>query len=930
MTVAAQNNALQLEGSVIDFKTRNDVVGATVELLNMDSSVVCQRIAKSENSYENRTFYSSDFTLEAPRTSDATYIVKVSMLGYKTLYKNFSVGKVSKSTEYKQLPELLLHEDSKLLNEVVVSSTKVKFYHRGDTVVYNADAFVLSEGSMLESLVRQMPGMEIKSNGDIYHNGRLVEELLLNGKAMFSKDKRVLMENLPTYTVKQVEVYDRQTDKAKFLGDDSPMGKRYAMDVKLKKEYSIGWMANVEAGGGFAKSGHDTPYIGRLFAMRFSDHSRLAVYANANNLNDSRKPGENDAWKPSDMKEGTLTEQLAGIDYNIDSRNKKWNISGEAKFSHSILNNEQTQNRNNFFQSGDTYERAVNTERNKNLSLSTNQRLSLTLKNTRINISPALSYSKYDFTSGSQSTAWADTTINRYQKAGLQRGHDKKADLSLYVMQKIFETSNYIDFYASMSYKNRHDETFNRYTLWYGNATQPQANADQYYKNHPDHTLSTDAFVTYSKLQLADGLTLNLRYAFNYTTTTRHSYLYLLDQMDSYEQGELGALPSAAEYAANIDKRNSYESRTHETNNIVIPILVWQHKSGNASWDGQLQMPVMLKTRSLEYRRGAIDTTMNHTNLLLGSFNGGAGLASVQYKDKTQRHEIEYRITPTAPDLLYMVDMHDDTDPLNIREGSSGLRPSYEHTTKYRYQNWRNWQTIEYGAELRYSLVDNAIGMGYLYDKLTGVKTYKAYNVDGNWATQGSVFATLRNKKQTLILQTTITGGHRQSADYAGQETVTQKNTVRTENISQNIKLTYAKANQSVSLNAAINYRYLHSPRTDFETQNACDFHYGLSAVLNLPWNVQLSTDITMYSRRGYSESTLNTDDLVWNARLSKSLMKGHLVMMIDGFDMLGNLSSVSYNLNAQGRTEIRRNVLPQYAMLHVQYKLNIKPKKKN
>jgi len=50
---------------------------------------------------------------------------------------------------------------------------------------------------------------------------------------------------------------------------------------------------------------------------------------------------------------------------------------------------------------------------------------------------------------------------------------------------------------------------------------------------------------------------------------------------------------------------------------------------------------------------------------------------------------------------------------------------------------------------------------------------------------------------------------------------------------------------------------------------------------------------------------------------------------MLDGFDILGNLSNVRRVLNGQGRTESYYNVIPRYVMLHVVYRLNIQPKKK-
>lgn len=128
-----------------------------------------------------------------------------------------------------------MREDTQLLDQVVVSATQVKFYYRGDTMVYNASAFVLSEGSMLDALVKQLPGVEIRENGDIYHNGRLVKSLLLNGKDFFREDKTVMLENLPTYMVKNIEVYDKLGDRSKFLGYELPGDKEYVMDVKLKR-----------------------------------------------------------------------------------------------------------------------------------------------------------------------------------------------------------------------------------------------------------------------------------------------------------------------------------------------------------------------------------------------------------------------------------------------------------------------------------------------------------------------------------------------------------------------------------------------------------------------------------------------------------------------------------------------------------------------
>ncbi|MCM1312324.1 MAG: hypothetical protein NC206_02515 [Bacteroides sp.] len=86
---------------------------------------------------------------------------------------------------------------------------------------------------------------------------------------------------------------------------------------------------------------------------------------------------------------------------------------------------------------------------------------------------------------------------------------------------------------------------------------------------------------------------------------------------------------------------------------------------------------------------------------------------------------------------------------------------------------------------------------------------------------------------------------------------------------------------------------------------------------------MQIATDLSFYTRRGYNYSEMNTNDLVWNARLTKSVLHGRIVFMLDTFDILGQLSNITYSINAQGRTETWTNSIPRYVMLHAMVKFN-------
>ncbi|MDE5739204.1 MAG: carboxypeptidase-like regulatory domain-containing protein, partial [Bacteroidaceae bacterium] len=355
-----------LQGKVFDSRTHNELPGAMVYLLAKDSTVLDSCRAHVFFQSDDKTWYSSDFQFNIPKTQK-TYIFKARMGGYETGYMEYTISNLHRREFNRQLPPLYLLEVGRMLKEVTVTASQVVFYHRGDTVVYNASAFQLAEGSMLDALVKQLPGVKLDSDGRIYHNGKFVESILLNGKEFFKGDNRVMLDNLPAYTVKQIEFYDKYGEKSEFLGQQLEADKGYVMDVKLKKEYSIGYLANVEAGGGpsFGEvHGDDAPkaderYLARLFAMRFTDHSRVAIFANANNLNDETRPGEDNNWNQRQSgKTGRATQQQGGIDYNVDARNKKWNVQGNTRFAHAKRDLQTTTHRTNFLPSGDTYERS--------------------------------------------------------------------------------------------------------------------------------------------------------------------------------------------------------------------------------------------------------------------------------------------------------------------------------------------------------------------------------------------------------------------------------------------------------------------------------------------------------------------------------------------------------------------------------------------
>ena len=223
--------------------------------------------------------------------------------------------------------------------------------------------------------------------------------------------------------------------------------------------------------------------------------------------------------------------------------------------------------------------------------------------------------------------------------------------------------------------------------------------------------------------------------------------------------------------------------------------------------------------------------------------------------------------------------------------------------------------------------------MGQVYDRQTGIRTYLPENVNGNWKafarhTINYSFGDGRKHSASMVTQFSYKNsvdlmGEEQGTEVSGQETATDKSTVRNMMLSFAPKLSLSLGKHFLNFSSDFAWDRYSSDRTTFQNISAWQYRVGADATVHLPWKLDLTTALTLYGRTGYADSELNTNDVVWNGRLARPFLKGKWLVVVDGFDILGQLSNVTRTINAQGRTETYTNVLPRYALLHVVYRFN-------
>ncbi|MEE1223019.1 MAG: hypothetical protein UHL07_05785, partial [Bacteroidaceae bacterium] len=195
-------------GTVQDAFLKTPLPRAKVSLLlAADSTVVTDSIPLRVNKREDGTIRSAEFWLQMEKKT-CRYLLRASLEGYEDAWMPLSIDAGNDGAWMMDEPLQLRKMREQTMKEVVVTATRVKMYHKGDTLVYDATAFKLPDGSMLDDLIRQMPGVTMNDDGEIFVNGRKVDELLLGARSFMRGNKKVLLENLPYFTVKNIKVYD--------------------------------------------------------------------------------------------------------------------------------------------------------------------------------------------------------------------------------------------------------------------------------------------------------------------------------------------------------------------------------------------------------------------------------------------------------------------------------------------------------------------------------------------------------------------------------------------------------------------------------------------------------------------------------------------------------------------------------------------------
>ena len=924
----AQRN---ITGKVLESDSQEPVAQTTVRLLKTDSTLVTGSLTNLDGL----------FRVKVP--SAGNFIVQITCVGFKPFTKNVKVT----ADKDIALGTINLDPDAIMLKGATVTGQAAKVTLKEDTFVYNASAYRTPEGSVIEELVRKLPGAQVDDDGKITINGKEVKKILIDGKEFMTGDTKTAMKNLPTSIVERVKAYDQKSDLARVSGIDDGE-EETVLDFGIKRGMNRGFMLNADLAAGTKKR-----YSGRIFAGMQSSDLKIFIPLSANNVNDMGFPGGG-GGRFGGGRQGLTATKMAGFNLNYEKKDRfkfdasiRWNHSdGDAVVRRSTED----------FMSGttSTFSNSVNSNLSRGNSWDARFRLEwMPDSMTNIMMRPQFRYNSSDGLGEGMSMTFDEDPYkyvrnpmdDEAMKILIDHGIVKNRNINNSISYSDSKSAGgWLQFNRRLSRNGRNitlrftgnvgegmSKSFTNSLVEYLQLVTKDGKDSVYQANRyavtPTKNWNYGIRATYSEPIFRQVyLQFSYQYQYSYTKSDRATYDFSTFPADFFGVKPLyrgwddyiallGGNPLENFRDDKLSRFSEYRNYNH-TAEMMLRVV---RKAYNLNIGFQVMPQRSHFTQ--DYQGVHTDTVRTVTNV--------APTADFRWKiSKVSQLRFNYRANSSQPSMSDLLDITDDSDPLNVHKGNPGLKPSFTQNFRLFYNNYIQNHQRSIMANLNFSTTRNSISNMVTYDEATGGRTTRPENINGNWNAFGMfMFNTAIDSAGFFNVNTFTTLRYNNSVGYVSinRDADSQKSTTKSTTFGERLAASYRNNWMELELNGSL--EYMHA-RSELQSNNNLDtwtFSYGGSLQLTTPWGTQLSTSMNMNSRRGYNDASMNTNELLWNAQLSQSFLKGNaLTLSLQLYDILHQQSTFSRAVDAMRRSDTEYNAITNYAMLHVIYRLNI------
>ena len=734
IALGAQTKNGTLSGIVVESGEERPLQSAMLQLFTLPDTVFIAGAASDAD---------GKFVITAP---PAKYLLRISFVGCITQQKNVSVAK-GKNTD---CGVIKLVSDDILLENAVVTAEVPPVVASEDTLVYNTAAFRVPEGSMLEELIKKYPGVEITDDGTIKINGKTVNRILMKGKDFFGTDKDVALKNISVDAVDKVKFYDKKSDFARMTGIDDGE-EETVLDLQMKKGVDDGFFSNTDAGAG-CDYVDDLLYRLRNTTSYYNDNAQYTLVLSANNVGDQGFSDGRARGFGGGGNSGISAPKLAG--FNFAYENEKVEIGGNVRGNH-VSNDVRNWTSTETFmpQLGrNQFSNSRSTNFGRRLNINSNFRFEWNPDTlTKIILTPSVSYSNSDSWAESFSATFSGNPfdyVNDYEKEqyGEVEGFDELESIAindnsnntlglndnlsfnarLQVNRRLGKQGRNLTFRGNFSYADSKSENFS-----FNKVNYHQVDTDnplqQRYSTTPGNNWSYNVGLSYTE-PLMKNLFLQLNYTYNHSYNNSNRSTYSFDDILDYvleinPDFTRPVLPvDYIDYIDNnLSRYSTYRTQRHEVGIMLRYVTSKMNLNAGVNW-----LPEYTK---LDYKYMNIDDVFTRKVLDYISPN-----VRFRYKwSKQTTLNVRYRGSVSQPSMTDLIDIVDDSNPLQITKGNPNLKPSFSQNINAFFNTYNSDAQRGINAFAGFSNTFNSITRKAEYDEQTGATTTTPENINGNW-----------------------------------------------------------------------------------------------------------------------------------------------------------------------------------------------------
>lgn len=888
-TAFAQQGSVDISGIVVEQGNNEPIEQATVRLLSVKDSTLIRGVASNRN---------GSFTLKNVKAGN--YLLHISFVGFDPLYQPL---RITGKADPVNVGKLELSDGAIQLGEAVVIGKAAEVVVRNDTIEYNADSYKVAEGSVLEDLLKKMPGVEISSDGKITVNGKEVKKVMVDGKEFFSDDPKVASKNLPSKMIEKVQVLDKKSDMAMMTGFDDG-NEETVINLTVKPGMKQGWFGNA-----FAGYGSQQRYEANAMVNRFINNDQVTFMGGLNNTNNmgfsdlassmfSGAGGGGRRGFSGGAGSGITTSGNAGLNFSKEF-NPKLTLGGNIRYSHSENEAFGKSNQQNILPGDSTsYENRQDKSSTRNDNVGVNFRLEWkpdTL--TSIIFRPDISYSQsHNRESGEQNTLnGMRDTVNVGKSTNLSDSEGYNLNATLDFSRKLNNEGRV--FSASLSGGNN--------------------NTDSKGLNFSD----IEYFLDPDKSQILDQSTRNENKGFNY-----RAYVSWVEPI-----GHNNFIQATYSFSQNKQEslRNTFSKDADGEYNVLDTAYSKSYRNNFISQRASLSFKS--QRAKFNYTIGLnLDPSYSTSENFVGdtifsklsrSVVNLSPMAQFNYMfNKRTNLRIIYNGRTSQPSMTQLQPVEDISNPLNIVRGNPDLNPRYTNSLTLRFQQFTPEKQRAFMIMADGSYIVNDIVSYSMYNANTGGRTTTYKNVNGNYNANLRMMLNTPLKNKKFSVSTMTTAAFMNSNGYINE----QKNTSKNLTLSERAGADFRSSRLDVGINGNIRFN---GTTNSLQKQNDLyTFNYGLGGytTLYLPLDFKIESDINWNTNSGYADG-YQQKEILWNASASKTFLKNNQgTLRFKIYDILKQRSNISRSVTANAITDSEYNTLSSYFMVHFIYRFSI------